>query len=676
MITFHKSNQPRSDSDASLKRRFAVVKLWPGVNAAEDECIARIKLAANKIGVECVPVDAQGRLLSAPCLSVDRTNVDFVLHLHFDTPKMYDAHSIVALWNPTRFYHVWGYHRTTRNLLTHDDFVSCGSSFADDHVFRIIRNYHSHLPPEMRLYHSTPAVQHQPSLGDTKLFYIGINWEAINGGVSRHQEVLRALDKSGDLRIYGPEIFQGTKVWDGYQSYVGSLPFDGTSVVDEIARSGVALVFSSADHKASEIMSNRLFEAVSAGAVVICDENKWARRNFGDCLLYVDFSHGAETVVSQVLSHLRWIRENPSRALEMASAAQKKFTSGYSLISSLSSIYSELPDRMARLRSHRLPAGESSSVCCFLLMPQIDMEVLRSHLASARRQTYKNVSYFIVVRVGVAAFESDVLRREAGSLATVIEAEFFDSFSQGFTGVDGLHLGRAMVSLLREARAFDLTTFVAPNERLYSNHIEALVGALQHNPLVVCACTAALIFGEHGHPNAVSELVDFGHVDCANPPGMGRFMFRTSLIPSDVHLALRYLRGRPLAPLVGGREMLQLLNATVEIRNAIEFPPREWNDADENEIIRGYSPSALRIYYGLQPPRVVVCETTISPDASAKSAVAVPPSSMTLTELIIFAGRHPRWFLGQFELIYREGLSRRLGVLRKIVQLRRPRDVG
>ena len=46
--------------------RFAVVKLWPEIKTAEDECIARLKIAAKALGIECVEVHADGGLLSTP----------------------------------------------------------------------------------------------------------------------------------------------------------------------------------------------------------------------------------------------------------------------------------------------------------------------------------------------------------------------------------------------------------------------------------------------------------------------------------------------------------------------------------------------------------------------------------------------------------------------------------
>ena len=267
--------------------RFAVVKLWPEIKTAEDECIARLKIAAASLDLECIEIHADGRFLDAPDRFITKEDVDFVLHLHYDTPKIYDVFSFVALWNPIQFYHEWGYSRTSRNLLTHDDFLSCSSPAADDHVGRLIRRSVTHLPPFFNLYHSIADIVHPPSLGDHKLLYTGINWEALGRGKSRHQELLKRLDKTGLLRIFGPTIFQGVRVWKGYNSYVREIPFDGISMLDEIAKAGIVLVLSSPAHKQSELMSSRLFD-MSLPGHAISDENNFAKKFFGDPRIHSD----------------------------------------------------------------------------------------------------------------------------------------------------------------------------------------------------------------------------------------------------------------------------------------------------------------------------------------------------------------------------------------------------
>ena len=49
-----------------LKHRFAVIKLWPELKTAEDECISRLKLSARAIGLEGIEVDSFARLVEWP----------------------------------------------------------------------------------------------------------------------------------------------------------------------------------------------------------------------------------------------------------------------------------------------------------------------------------------------------------------------------------------------------------------------------------------------------------------------------------------------------------------------------------------------------------------------------------------------------------------------------------
>ena len=58
--------------------------------------------------------------------------------------------------------------------------------------------------------------------------------------------------------------------------------------MDEIAKAGIVLVLSWPAHKEAELMSSRLSESVAAGALVISDENNFAKKFFGDSLLYID----------------------------------------------------------------------------------------------------------------------------------------------------------------------------------------------------------------------------------------------------------------------------------------------------------------------------------------------------------------------------------------------------
>ena len=72
--------------------------------------------------------------------------------------------------------------------------------------------------------------------------YCGINWEKLTGKKGRFDELLKKLDENNLISIYGPEIFHGIRPWEGYRNYKGEIPFDGISMIKEIAKCGIALV--------------------------------------------------------------------------------------------------------------------------------------------------------------------------------------------------------------------------------------------------------------------------------------------------------------------------------------------------------------------------------------------------------------------------------------------------
>ena len=652
-------NTPAQATAACLHKRFAIVKLWPKIKTAEDECIARIKSAARQLGIECIEVHANGTHIDDENQRVNSSNVDFVLHLHYDTPKLYDAFSIVALWNPTRFYHEWGYHRTSRNLTTHDDFISCSSDAADHHVARMIRHSGSHLPPQFKLYHTTPDIVHPPSLGDGKLFYVGINWEAIGGGKSRHQDVLKNLDSTGLLRIYGPEIFQNTRVWAGYKSYVKEIPFDGITMIDEIAKAGIALVLSSQAHKDSALMSNRLFEGIAAGALIICDENPWAKTHFGDSLLYIDTRASAEQITQDIRQHIEWAQAHPEQALAKIEQAQQRFKTHYNLIRNLTDLYDGLAQRQQQLAKLQRPQGDSLSVCSYLLMPTFSKAVLEQHVQSIRAQTYSNWTPVLVTDTALTPDQQTLLKAQG------IAHQSLSFFEQTPSSDNPRHrpLGQIIEALLQNDTPADAVHFVAPNEQLMSNHMAVLAGALQRQADCHCAATAAIMQCGDAPIHDVNELLDFGHVDLASPPGLGRFIFRRASLPQDLHMVLPYLRGRPLVALVDARPIAQQLQATILIDTQKPYPPREWDDAAENEILQDYIRAPLSMYfgYGPSPKPIVVAPSTV--------VDLTPAAPRRILDLMKFVLKNPRWVKVQLQLIRKEGLRRRLRVLTQTVHL-------
>ena len=70
--------------------------------------------------------------------------------------------------------------------------------------------------------------------------------------------------------------------------------------------------------------------------------------------------------------------------------------------------------------------------------------------------------------------------------------EFYDhSFNQGTLE---RNLGEVMYHILtKKVHQSDAFVFVAPNEKIFSNHIQVLAGSLIRDPSIACAATAVII---------------------------------------------------------------------------------------------------------------------------------------------------------------------------------------
>jgi hypothetical protein len=531
-----------------LRRRFAVIKLWPGVKAAEDEVIERLKIAAKGLGLECLVVDPSARLIQPPHARLTQQDVDFVLSLHFEAPKQFDIFSFVTLWNPLQFYYDWGYRKFTRHLLTHDDFLSCDSVSGDDHVMRLISNHPTREGPLLRFYPTLAGPILEPTLGDQQLFYAGMNWEKTANKPGRHDGLLGLLDESGDLRIYGPKIYGGVEVWKGYKSYVGPIPFDGVSVVRLINQAGISLVLSSQAHAQSEMMSSRIFESSAAGAVIICNENPFARRHFGDSLLYIDTTLTVKEAFRQVESHLDWIKSEPAKALELAKQAQSIFRENFRLDTCLEQIYARLPERKAKLECAYAPKSREEKICVVFLMPEFHAEILEQHIASCQAQ--KNVAIRGVLAVdardaelfGPRGIRSRI--NESPAPLEMAPIHFMERRPDG-SAKGRKRAGEVISEVLRSLVEEDeeYVCIVAPNERLFSDHLGSLLRVLQDSPEAGCAWSDMVQAQRVNDEERIQLCDDPDAATLADdgPLGSGRFLLRMSALQEHLFTALPYL---------------------------------------------------------------------------------------------------------------------------------------
>ncbi len=582
-----------------LRRKFAVIKLWPELKTAEDECIARLKSAARLLGIECVEVDSFARLVHPPHAQLTQEDVDFVLSLHFETPKRYDIFSFVALWNPLEFYHDWGYRRFTNHLLTHDDFLSCSSSWADDHIRRLVADDPMRDGPCLQLHHSLAEPVLVPTTGDKKLFYVGINWEQCASKPARHQGLLKLLDKSGDLRIYGPKIFQGVDVWAGYESYVGPIAFDGVSVVREIHKAGISLVLSSEAHQQSELMSSRLFESLAAGAVIICNENRFARRFFGDALLYIDTSLPAEETYAQVQNHIDWIKSNPTESLKLAGQAQGIFRKEFTLDGQLKALYENFPARKEKLARLYQPRTADEKIALLFLMPEYQPEVLEQHIASCLAQKHVDIRPIVLMDRRDEQLFGHRLRDRLARLAvpmTISVLDFFERYPDGSVK-QTKRLGQIISEAIRQFARDAYLCIVGPNERLFSDHLCALLRVLQDRD-EAGAAWSDILFAHKDDGKDYADLSDGLSLNtfASNQPlGIGRFLLRSSAFEPDLHTALPYLNSLAMHLLVGVTKSAASKRCTLmlDIQAPFNVCFNEGNADREREILIDYAPDVF-----------------------------------------------------------------------------------
>ncbi len=456
--------------------KIAIVNQWPDQPNAEREVIKRIEASAEALGAEVMVIDSLGYEITTG-KEIGPDSVDFVINLHFETPKCYDAYSYVALWNPLDFYFSWGYDRFSKHLASHNDFLSCSSPWADDHIKRLIHHSTSHLPPYFKLHHTLSETIFRPCLREKpRFFYCGINWEKLNRAKGRFEPLLKYLDKLDIISIYGPKKVRDIDVWEGYKNYVCSIPFDGETTIKEIAKCGIALAFSSDAHKQSQLMSCRLFESAAAGAIIIADENPFARKHFGDALLYVDTDVDLEITKKQIMGHYEWIVANPEKALALAEKSQAIFLEKFNLKKELRTLFEQHAEHKAKIERNFLRQQPQQEIALLHLLYKNEQEQLDSLLNSLDIQQHKN--FKLTVYVNEAADELTYDERDFP--LTVIRRKLYNDKGKTLTSMGSLT--NQYIKANPQDKYLHLSTGDA---RFFHDHINTMLSAFKEETQLV-----------------------------------------------------------------------------------------------------------------------------------------------------------------------------------------------
>lgn len=137
----------------------------------------------------------------------------------------------------------------------------------------------------------------------------------------KFRTLYHSLSQTGFVKFYG--VHKNEDIIS--QGYMGSIPFDGVSVLNVLQQHGIVLVLHSDIHNEESIPTSRIFEAAAASTVIISDENSFVKDHFGDSVFYIDTTLSAESIYEQIQEHLNTIALNPKKALEMAKTAHQIF---------------------------------------------------------------------------------------------------------------------------------------------------------------------------------------------------------------------------------------------------------------------------------------------------------------------------------------------------------------
>jgi hypothetical protein len=278
---------------------------------AESELARRMTVAAKRLGWRAREV--------ATSAEIDVWQPDFVLALHFFTPKLTRFPTYGCMWNPPPFLEQDPIN--LRNILGYDGYLTSCERTAN-WVRKLLvglekRTLFATMHP------SCPARRWRaPILDAPRLVYLGTNWDG-----TRHRELFRSLEERPFVDIYGP-----TGCWaHAGAAYRGPLPFDGESVLDVLNRSGAGLCLHRPEHREAGIPSPRVFEIVSSGAIAICQDHPFVREKFGDSVLYLDAALDPGALVTQIGDYMNWIAAHRSEALEMSRRAHAIFEREFAL---------------------------------------------------------------------------------------------------------------------------------------------------------------------------------------------------------------------------------------------------------------------------------------------------------------------------------------------------------
>ncbi|MDX1923280.1 MAG: hypothetical protein SFW65_09150 [Alphaproteobacteria bacterium] len=296
--------------------RIAFLNVWTATSA-EEQAAQAIRLAGERIGVEVVPCFNNAQ--------VENAKPDFVIVNSRTQAKLTGFPTYACLNEPSTVY--FRDPKLLQYLYSFDGYTSLSDSlaeFAQQAMVGIGRqeDVGTYFSTALKQSTSQDDIKAALTSGNAKLPYFGTNWDG------RRIDFFKSFGAWDKGEIYGP-----TTSWGHYNlpSYKGSVPFDGKAVQDVYRKNGMGLNLLGDHHLQEDVISNRVFEIASVGAVIISCRMPWLEKHFGDSIYYFEQERSNKQLFEQVQAIHAHIMKNPAEALEKAARSRKIFEEKFAL---------------------------------------------------------------------------------------------------------------------------------------------------------------------------------------------------------------------------------------------------------------------------------------------------------------------------------------------------------
>lgn len=423
---------------------------------AELETRIRFRYCTEKLGFDFYELDTEGFDIETG-KHAESLDIDFIFS--HDTgvdwwKPLPDIYSCFAHWSPNGFIIREGFESYFAWMSKYD--VVTGG-YESKKIQQAIENHPDVYFDPLKITSSISkdfikAVEKKDTY---KLFYVGINLEKIQKAKTRYLDMIKYLDDIDLIDIYGPNECLGVKnIWEGFKNYKGEIPFDGYSIIDKISESGISLALNSPIHNYNDTVSNRIYEAAAAGAVIISDDNKYVRQYFGDSIFYIDVNLSEKEQITEICNIVSFIKKNPDRAYDMAKNAQEIFLHKLSLDQQVLDWFIF----MEKNRSRTLEEKKLVDVICFLESIDDFVEINRE----LEKQYYKKL------RIIVCLDQKEFERRDelVSTLDFIVIEKKCDKYGE---------IMKKVIPVMKGDFFIFMNRYVA----LHKNHVNKLVSSLE-----------------------------------------------------------------------------------------------------------------------------------------------------------------------------------------------------